>query len=67
MNKKTFTLRKKIGFQTSFWMMLIAFVFSAEITNAQSMTCNSLVNITLDENCQATVGPDQILEGSYSN
>jgi hypothetical protein len=67
MNKKTFTLRKKIGFQTSFLMMFIAFVFSAEISNAQSMTCNSLVNITLDENCQATVGPDQILEGSYSN
>ncbi len=67
MNKKTFTLRKNIGWQTSSWMMFLAFVFCAEMMNAQSMTCNSLVNITLDENCQATVGPDQILEGSYSN
>jgi hypothetical protein len=67
MNKNTFTLRKKISRQTSFWVMLLAFIFSAEMTHAQSMTCNSLVHISLDENCQATVGADQILEGSYSN
>ena len=67
MNRKTFTLRKKIGFQTSFWMMLLTFIFSAGITHAQSMTCNSLVHISLNENCQATVGADQILDGSYSN
>ena len=29
-----------------------------------SITCNSLVHITLDENCASTVGADQILEGN---
>ncbi len=67
MNTNTFTPRKKIGFQASYWMMFLAFIFSAQLAHAQSMTCNNLVNITLDENCQATVGADQILEGSYSN
>jgi len=28
------------------------------------ITCNSLVNISLDENCEAVVGADQILEGN---
>ena len=28
-----------------------------------SLTCNDLVQISLDENCSATVGADQILEG----
>lgn len=65
MNKKTFTLRKKIGWITSFWVMFL--IFCAGTVHAQSMTCNSLVNITLDENCQATVGADQILDGTYPN
>ena len=65
MNKKTFTLRKKIGLIASFWLMFL--IFSAGTIHAQSITCNSSVNITLDENCQATVGADQILEGTYPN
>jgi len=28
------------------------------------ITCNSLVNVSLDENCASTVGADQILEGN---
>lgn len=67
MNEKIFTLRKKISKQASSWMMLLAFIFCANMIHAQSMTCNSLVHISLDENCAATVGADQILEGSYSN
>ena len=67
MNKKTFTFRKKIDLFASFWVMFLTFIFSAGITQAQSVTCNSLVNISIDENCQATVSADQILEGTYSN
>ncbi|MFK8005314.1 MAG: T9SS type A sorting domain-containing protein [Saprospiraceae bacterium] len=67
MNKKTFTLRKKIDWVASFWVMFFAFIFSAGMTQAQSLTCNSSVNITLDENCQAIVEADQVLEGTYSN
>ena len=67
MYKKTFTLRKKINVGASFWLMFLTFIFSAGMTQAQSITCNSLVNISLDENCLATVGADQILEGTYSN
>jgi hypothetical protein len=67
MNKMTFTLSRKIDLTTSFWVMFLIFIFSAGMTQAQSVTCNSLVNISLDENCQATVGVDQILEGTYSN
>jgi len=33
-------------------------------TQANVITCNSLVHISLDENCSATVGADQILEGN---
>lgn len=29
-----------------------------------NITCNNLVNINLDENCEATVGADQVLEGN---
>ncbi|MFK7775147.1 MAG: T9SS type A sorting domain-containing protein [Saprospiraceae bacterium] len=67
MNNKTFTFRKKIDLVTSFWVMVLTFIFSIGTTQAQPLTCNSSVNITLDENCQATVGADQILEGTYSN
>ena len=67
MNKKTFTLSKKIDLTTLFRVMFLTFIFSAGMTQAQSVTCNSLVNISLDENCQATVGADQILEGTHSN
>lgn len=67
MNKKTYTLSKNIGFQTSLWMMLLVLIFSAEVTHAQSMTCNNLVHISLDENCEAVVEADQILEGTYTN
>ncbi len=67
MNKKTFTLRKKIDLVTSLWVMVLTFIFSIGTTQAQSITCNSLVNISLDESCQATVEADQILEGTYNN
>ena len=33
------------------------------VPTSNDITCNSLVHITLDENCEATVGADQILEG----
>ena len=42
--------------------------FSVTVNEFQAtsndITCNSLVNISLDENCEATVGADQILEGN---
>ena len=34
------------------------------VPSSNVITCNSLVNISLDENCMATVGADQILEGN---
>ena len=34
------------------------------VPTSNDITCNSLVNITLDENCESTVGADQILEGN---
>ncbi|MEM6964337.1 MAG: HYR domain-containing protein, partial [Bacteroidota bacterium] len=34
------------------------------VPTSNDITCNSLVNISLDENCQAVVGADQILEGN---
>jgi hypothetical protein len=34
------------------------------VPTSNNITCNNLVNITLDENCEATVGADQILEGN---
>ena len=33
------------------------------VATSNDITCNSLVHISLDENCEATVGADQILEG----
>jgi len=46
--------------------LIVCLFFSTFQINAQT-TCNSLVHISLDNNCQAVVGPDQILEGTYSN
>ena len=43
----------------SFTIEIIEFVPASN-----DITCNSLVNISLDENCEATVGADQILEGN---
>ncbi|MDB4539456.1 lamin tail domain-containing protein, partial [Saprospiraceae bacterium] len=34
------------------------------VPNSNVISCNSFVNISLDENCEATVGADQILEGN---
>ena len=34
------------------------------VATSNDITCNSLVNISLDENCDAVVGADQILEGN---
>jgi subtilisin-like proprotein convertase family protein len=34
------------------------------VPSSNVINCNSLVNISLDENCEATVGADQILEGN---
>ncbi|MFK7773737.1 MAG: proprotein convertase P-domain-containing protein, partial [Saprospiraceae bacterium] len=34
------------------------------VPTSNDITCNSLVHISLDENCEATVGADQILEGN---
>ncbi|MEM6963967.1 MAG: HYR domain-containing protein [Bacteroidota bacterium] len=34
------------------------------VPQSNVLTCNSLVNISLDENCQSVVGADQILEGN---
>ncbi|MEM6966745.1 MAG: HYR domain-containing protein [Bacteroidota bacterium] len=34
------------------------------VPSSNVITCNSLVNVSLDENCQAVVGADQILEGN---
>lgn len=48
------------------WLMLVGLFFSSPLFS-QSVTCNSLVHISLDGNCQAVVGADQILEGTYSN
>ncbi len=50
--------------KTFFSLICLVCCFGA---SAQTLTCNNLVHISLDENCTATVGPDQILEGSYSN
>ena len=33
------------------------------VATSNDITCNSLVHVSLDENCEATVGADQILEG----
>ncbi|MEM6966471.1 MAG: PKD domain-containing protein, partial [Bacteroidota bacterium] len=55
-----FSLLRYFGF------LMVAWMFTTSL-QAQSITCNSLVHITLDENCQAVVGADQILEGTYSN
>ena len=60
-----FTQSKGISMRSA-WMVLIALFFSTFQMQAQT-TCNSLVHISLDENCQAIVGADQILEGTYSN
>ena len=43
----------------SFTIEIIEFVPASN-----DITCNNLVHITLDENCEATVGADQILEGN---
>ena len=67
MDHKVFTIRKKINYLLTFWIMALVLVFSVSKISAQNLTCNNLVNITLDENCQAVVGADQILEGNYSN
>ena len=34
------------------------------VPTSNDITCNSLINISLDENCQAVIGADQILEGN---
>ena len=34
------------------------------VPTSNDMTCNSLVNISLDENCEAIISADQILEGN---
>ena len=65
MRKMNFTQSRGISMRSA-WMMLVALFFSTFQMQAQT-TCNSLVHISLDENCQAIVSADQILEGTYSN
>ena len=59
MRKNNFTQIREIS------LLIVCLFFSAFSINAQT-TCNSLVHISLDNNCQAAVGPDQILEGTYN-
>ncbi len=40
------------------------FLFSYNMSNAQAVACNDNIQISLDENCEAEITPDLILEGS---
>ncbi|MBL7809162.1 MAG: hypothetical protein JNN28_15180, partial [Saprospiraceae bacterium] len=51
---------KKIGLPLILWCLLLL----AGQTHAQSLVCNDLVQIALDNNCTFTMQPEHMLEGT---
>ncbi len=48
--------------------ILLTFCFQFFLVSnlsSQSLTCNNSVQVSLDENCEAEITPDDILEGTY--
>lgn len=52
----------------SLFAILLTFCFQFILVSnlsSQSLTCNNMVQVSLDENCEAEITPDDILEGTY--
>ncbi|HRX29451.1 MAG TPA: T9SS type A sorting domain-containing protein [Saprospiraceae bacterium] len=50
----------------SLWLMALSFLFNFTFYNksySQSIACNDLVQVSLDENCEALITPEMVLEG----
>jgi hypothetical protein len=62
MRKANFTIATKV------WGLLLAFtlmaISSVNLSAQCSLTCNNLVQISLDEDCSVTLNADMILEGN---
>ncbi|MFM8486074.1 MAG: hypothetical protein ACKOCH_07040, partial [Bacteroidota bacterium] len=48
-------------------MVFFTLASSANLSAQQSMVCNDLVYLSLSSSCSATIGADDVLEGTYSN
>lgn len=61
-----FTLSKTTR-KSLLWLFTIGLISYSSQLKAQDIACNPFLNIYLDGDCETTLQPDQLLEGTYDN
>ena len=62
-------IRLKSNILKSLLFLMFALVFNTQLLKANNNTdeliCNPNISVSLDNNCQGEISPDDVLEGTY--